>query len=222
VIDTSGIAPFTLLAIDGDVPSASLVHDLAQRARAIVAADGAAVKLSRLAVVPDVVIGDLDSISSREALRSAGTLVVEEPSQEKGDLEKAIEWIVARGEESVVVVGAMGGMPDHALNNMSILARHAPNIAIRLVDDRYQGYLVTTSLAIETSGGDRVSLIPLPEARISTHGLEWELHDEVLAIGIREGASNRAIGALVRIDVSDGAVIAFHYPLVGMSRGSKL
>jgi thiamine pyrophosphokinase len=207
-------ARFTLLALDGELPSSATMAALAGEARAIVAADGAALKLSGARIVPHVVIGDLDSIGSAGSFAESGTIVIEEPSQERGDLEKALEWIAARGERSVVVVGATGGMPDHALNNFSILARHARRLRIRLAADRFQGYIVTAEQAIETSGGDRVSLIPLPEARISTRGLEWELNDEILAIGIREGASNRATGTRVEIDVADGALVAFHYPLV--------
>ena len=85
-------------------------------------------------------------------------------------------------------------MIDHVLNNFSLLTRYAQEVSIRTVDDLCTGYFVTDRLTIDTEEGQRVSIIPMPGAQVTTKGLHWELDGEVLAWSIREGASNRATG----------------------------
>ncbi len=165
-------------------------------------------------------IGDLDGIGSERAeLEREGMIIVDEPDQESGDLEKSLLWIIARGETRIDVIGASGGMTDHLLGNFSVLARFASRVTLRFLEQACITYLVTTRIEIVTSPGDRISLLPLPSARIRTTGLRWRLDDERLAVGEREGGSNQATGELVVVDVSDGVVGVMHYPLPAMGNG---
>ena len=202
-----------LLALGGELPADGLVGQLAARHALIVAADSAGLALHRLACAPLVVVGDLDSIAGdREMLEQAGVLMIHRPSQEQNDLEKALDWLTERAVQRVTVIGASGGMADHALNNFSILARYADRLAITLRDNHSVGYITRTRLRLETMPGDRVSLIPLPTALLTTSGLEWELRHERLEFGIREGASNRSATHGLDVLIEEGAVAVFHYP----------
>lgn len=202
----------TLLALDGALPSARHIITLRERYTALVAADGAATRLHDLGIRPDLVIGDLDGIGARRGeLERAGVIVVEEPDQESGDLEKAILWILGRGETRIDIIGLSGGMTDHILNNFSIIARYAGRLSLRSLEEESTTWFVSTSLELAPAVGDRISLLPLPYARLSTSGLQWELRDERLGFGEREGGSNRAVGARVGIEVADGVVAVMHY-----------
>jgi thiamine pyrophosphokinase len=202
-----------LLAIDGELPPAELIAELRRDHHPFVAADGAALKLRDPRLRPHVVIGDLDTIGSdRELLAGEGMEVIQLESQEENDLEKSLLWLVDQGIESVTVIGASGGMTDHALNNFSVLAKLARRLRISVRDAESIGYLLPDAIRIDTAPGDRISLIPLPSATLSTSGLAWELRQEQLAIGVREGASNRATGENVEVIVDDGLVLVLHYP----------
>jgi len=202
----------TLVAIDGDLPGAGLVRDLLSTHTALVAADGAASRLLDDGIVPDVVIGDLDAIGDRRSeLAARGALIVEIADQERNDFEKALGWCIDRGETRVTIVGIAGGMVDHTLNNFSILSRFARLLRLRLRDADSTAHVATGDLLLRTTPGDRVSLIPLPSARLTTTGLAWELRDEVLAMGVREGASNRAVAEEISLSVHEGTVLAFHF-----------
>jgi thiamine pyrophosphokinase len=100
---------------------------------------------------------------------------------------------------------------DHTLNNFSILPKFANTMRLSLRDAASVAYLVPDTITLETSPGDRISLIPLPSAIISTSGLAWPLRNELLAIGIREGISNEATGPKADVRVSEGMVLVFHY-----------
>ncbi|MEP7218939.1 MAG: thiamine diphosphokinase, partial [Bacteroidota bacterium] len=182
-----------LLALNGDLPDAPYLQWLAARHSPIVAADGAALGLQSRNILPDVIIGDLDSLGdAADGFAHAGSVVIELESQEENDLEKGLRWLIGGGVRSVTIVGAGGGMIDHTLNNFSVLAKYAREIQIALRDPLWHMHIVSGSIAMATSPGDRISLIPLPSAMVTTSGLAWGLSSERLEIGVREGASNRA------------------------------
>ena len=212
MIDRPSPTSGTLLALHGDLPSPAFLLSLREHYTAIVAADGAALALRDCGIKADVVIGDLDGIGGeREALEREGMIVVDEPDQESGDLEKSLLWIIGRGESRIDIVGVSGGMTDHVLGNFSVLARFASRVALRILEERSITYLVTTRIELATSPGDRVSLLPLPSARVATSGLRWKLEHERLGMGEREGGSNEAVGEKVVVDVAEGVLGVMHY-----------
>lgn len=209
-----------LLVLDGDLPSAEAIRSL-RSSSLLVAADGASLKLRALGIVPDVILGDLDVAAPHlNDPFFAGVRVVELPDQEEYDGGKGLLWIAAQGNNRVTVLGASGGMTDHVLNNFSLLARHSEVLLISIVETGCIGYFVRSGLRLTSRPGERISLIPMPRARLRTEGLEWNLEGEELALGERGGASNRAAADDVRIRVlphgsgtaDTGCVVVFHYP----------
>lgn len=179
----------------------------------VVAADGAARRLASAGLRPDAIIGDLDSFDDRHSAATRGSLLVEELDQNRNDFEKALDWLITQGVDDVTIVGCTGGMPDHALNNFSVLARYAGRLHIRLRERDCVGYCSSRHIRIDAHEGERISLIPLPSSRLVTTGLVWNLHDELLEMGVREGASNRAAhDGQVDVEVRAGVVVVFHYP----------
>ncbi len=201
-----------LLVIDGELPEPEFVRSTIGDYALVVAADGAALQLETMGIAPDLVIGDLDTVGpARARLESSRTRLVEDPDQQRNDLEKAIAWIGAQGHRSIDMMGIGGGMTDHVLNNFSVVARFADSYRLRVVAPECEVVFVTDRLEFAANPGARVSLIPLPRARLSTEGLQWELRDEVLEFGVREGASNRALTETVSLTVHSGVVAMFLY-----------
>lgn len=206
-------ASAALLVLAGILPERSTLLELRARHALLVAADGAAIALDALGIVPDVVIGDLDSIGElRSRLADSGVMVIEELGQETNDFEKALNWIADRGLTRVTIVGIDGGMIDHTLNNFSVLAKHAGHLSLEIRSGEALGWAVTDRIELACAPDERISLIPLPSARVTTRGLAWELSASMLAIGAVEGASNRALGDRVVVDVHEGTILVVHYP----------
>lgn len=206
-----------LLALDGELPSAGLIARLGGESHIVVAADGAALRLLERDIVPDVVIGDLDTLGlDRNKFSAPRSIVIERPDQDRNDFEKALLWLLDEGYDTVTVIGHAGGMVDHTLNNFSIVARFASRIELLLRDDRSTGYAIRGHIELATRPGERISLIPLPTARLKTEGLRWELDRETLGIGEREGASNLATGEHVAMTTLEGCVLLVHYPSSGV------
>lgn len=205
-----------LIAAAGTLPEAGLTARLRSEHTLMIAADGAATALAAGGILPDVMIGDLDSGAAEvERLRSAGVEVIEVADQDRNDLEKALALAAARGHTHVTVIGAAGGMTDHTLNNFSVLARFADRLRIRIVEDDSLGFLLRDGIRLDARAGDRISLIPLPDATLTTSGLVWELRAERLMFATREGASNRAAVDTIAVEVHAGTVLVLHYPSSG-------
>ena len=201
-----------LLVLDGDLPSHDEFQSLLLEHSFVAAADGAALRLRAYGIPPDVIIGDFDSIGeARNAPFFANAMFVEDGSQQEYDGGKSLRWLVGHDHDRVTILGTGGGMIEHVLNNFSIIARFSNRIRIKIHQGEAVGYVLRGSLQIQATPGDRISLIPLPEATLSTTGLHWNLEDEVLRTGVREGASNRAKLESVTLDVQEGTAIIFQY-----------
>jgi len=203
----------SLLVLDGSLPDGDSLLAFCSGHSPIVAADGGALRLRDRGVAPDVIVGDLDTVGGMlDDHFFEGAEVVHLPEQNEFDGAKGLQWIGSHGNNRVTVLGASGGMTDHVLNNFSMLARFAGRLRITVADGSSTGYLVTTNIALDADPGDRVSILPLPSARLDTKGLEWNLHDALLSIGGTTSVSNRALDSKVILHVAEGTVVLFHYP----------
>ncbi|MFN3306463.1 MAG: hypothetical protein ACK42Z_04675, partial [Candidatus Kapaibacteriota bacterium] len=57
--------------------------------------------------------------------------------------------------------------------------------------------------------GEMISIIPQPRAILRTSNLQWSLNNEVLEIGVREGARNIATDTKIIIEILEGSILLF-------------
>lgn len=201
-----------LLVLDGVLPPRNQLAQVCAQHSLTIAADGAALQLRDCEVYPDVIIGDLDSVGPHlHDAFFASAVFLERPDQNEYDGAKALHWLVQQGYRQVTILGSSGGRIDHILNNFSLFARFADRLSIMLQYSNSVGYITGSTLHLKTTPNERISLIPLPSARLTTTGLAWNLNSEELAFGKREGASNKAIGVEASVEVIEGIVGVFHY-----------
>ncbi|KIT17687.1 Thiamin pyrophosphokinase, catalytic domain [Jannaschia aquimarina] len=172
----------------GPVPTLALKAAL-NRAPRVVAADGGADACLAADLLPELVVGDLDSIG--EAARHAYTdRIVHVSEQDSTDFAKALHRIEA---PFVLAVGFLGARFDHALAAISHLGmRTGPPVLLLSDDDALA--MCPTRLRLDLPTGTRVSLWPLAEVRLTSTGLRWPLDGLVLRPDGRVGTSNRATG----------------------------
>jgi len=195
-----------IIALFGDVPPLSVFEQLAHVP--LIAADGAASSLVNVDVFPEYVVGDLDSLDG-DVLRALEGIseFVPDPDQNSNDFEKSIRFAAAQLWQRVLIVGMHGGDLEHTLNNWSVLKKFAPSMPLAVLDRERYIIPVSSSFTVAVQPNELVSLIPQPEARISTKGLQWELSDEVLALGVREGARNIAVDGKVEVVIHEGSLL---------------
>ncbi len=202
--------PYALILCSGPVPGRRQLAPLAAKAARIVCADGGADRALQRGLQPDVIIGDMDSVSPAARASFVRAQWIQVQDQESNDLEKALEFVIAQGMGAAIVAGATGRRADHTLANFSILARYHDRIQLQFVDDHCRMRILSGETSLPLPVGRTLSLMPLGRCEgITTAGLAYPLHDESLELGVREGLSNRVISSPVRITVRRGHLLLF-------------
>lgn len=184
----------------------------------LVAVDGGADTLARLGIVPQMVVGDLDSISSRTRaeLEAQGIETVLLPvAKDETDTEAALRLVVERGAQEIIVFGALGGPRlDHLVGNLLLLtAAWLADCKVRLVDDWHEAFLAHQDVVISGSAGDTVSLLPLTSRvrDVTTEGLLYSLSGATLLQASTRGVSNTMLGSEARVTHGEGVLLVVHY-----------
>ncbi len=194
---------------------------IAAAAELLIAADGGALLCSDWGLLPQLVVGDLDSLGAAraEALAHRGARVVAYPAdKDESDTEIAVRSALDADADDIVLIAALGGERlDHELANVLLVA--APRLHGRLRAVRGNTTVRAlhggARLLLTGSPGDIVTLLPLGDAAgVTTEGLRYTLRDEPLHAGAARGLSNvieRAgasvaldTGVLIVIEIADG------------------
>jgi thiamine pyrophosphokinase len=186
---------------------------LLAQADLVIAADGGGNALYAVGVTPQLVVGDLDSLSdaAHAAFQAAGVDVRRvSPDKDETDLELALLTAVARGAARIDVLGALGGRWDQGLANVALLA--LPELrgrAVRLLDPDQEAFLVHESAVIYGQVGDTVSLLPLGGNAhgITTSGLRYPLTDATLYFERSRGVSNVITASPASVSLREGLLL---------------
>jgi thiamine pyrophosphokinase len=211
--------PRIVIFANGELPDLEAARALLQAHDYLIAADGGANHLMKMGILPEIVIGDLDSIDE-DALFELTTaeVKIEQYSEDKDetDIELALRYAVELHPSSILIVGALGGRLDQTLANLSILTDPTlPGIDIRLDDGVEEALFCRASatkggqVEVRGRGGDTVSLIPWngPVEGVVTEGLQWPLYGERLFSNQSRGISNVLLGDSASIRIQSGLLL---------------
>jgi thiamine pyrophosphokinase len=208
VFDRNNIKYDALVCLNATLPSKLIFGKFTYDK--LLAADGAADKVFAIGIYPDAIIGDFDSLN-RNAVPNDYDIqsFIVDHSQETNDFEKILTYCIDNNMHNLLIFGMHGGELEHTLNNISVFKKYSSNLQMTIYDAGRIGILINDSIQLETNTNEIISLIPLPEARISTKNLKWELSNEKLELGIREGARNESIAEFIEIHVHKGELLLY-------------
>ena len=196
------------IVLFGASPIGSSVLKLIQKFKSwpVLAADGGSEAAIDAGFLPQMVIGDMDSVTDLDQLP---VLVrqIRLSGQDDTDFEKCLRLIEA---PLIVGVGFLDGRLDHSLAALDAMARLDHDRPILLAGSydvvlRLRG---DTKLLIDR--GSRISIWPLGcQHFIRSQGLDWPLDDLTMQVGRRTGISNRtnAKTVLIAAGKGDGYVV---------------
>ena len=186
--------------VAGDRPLPATVEDLANDAL-VIGADGGGERLLAAGIEPDVVVGELDSLSA-VAQKQFSDRLVRDSAPDSSDLEKAVAWARTEGADDIVVIGWSGGRLDHTLAALALAFE-----GVQLHDDRFLVTAVAGSAEITAQPGTLFSLMALPEAVVSVGGARWNLEQEPLTMGARGMHNEVATGGRVQVECHTGKLL---------------
>jgi len=176
-------------------------------AQAIIAVDGGLLHCKTYGLIPDFIVGDLDSVSSDLLEHFPLTPKKIYPCEkDKTDLELSVELALSLTPNVIRIFGGLGGRVDHLLANINLLASHPGKLFLE--SQKQKLFVINEEIVLEVSISQTLSLIPLngPVYGVTTKGLKWELSKATLDQNFMS-ISNVALTELIMIKVEKGNLL---------------
>lgn len=174
----------------------------------LIAADGGLPAVEGMGLIPDLVVGDFDSLG---AIPCHSNTVVLPREKDVTDMHAAIDLGLERGYTRFVLYGGTGGRLAHTLANLQLLDS--------LARQNCRGFLIgggTVATAVHNgaldfppslSGYLSVFCSGAPAQGVTLQGLKYELTDAQLTPDFPLGVSNEFTGAAARVSVANGTLL---------------
>jgi thiamine pyrophosphokinase len=204
-----------VIICDGVFPKSEYPLYLIRTADFIICCDGALVKFLRNSKaifgeqrLPDLVTGDMDTLSESMQKKYAD-IIVKEDEQEHNDQTKAVRWALnnLEGIESIYIIGATGGRADHTIGNAALLMEYTRmfnlnGINIESVTDNGTIFPINDTIEFDCGTGREVSIFtPDNTLRIKSEGLMYPT-DEVVFDNWWKATLNKSVSDTVKLTFS--------------------
>lgn len=178
----------------------------------LICADGASNDLRKHKIIPNIIIGDLDSAKKKSLnyYRKRGVEVRKIEEQDTTDFEKSLLYSIENNFKNILIFGASSKRQDHTLNNYSVLKRYYKTLNLKIIDSKFEISFIDKKISFKYPKRKSISIMPLPIAKgITTKGLKYQLENEDLELGIREGTLNISDSNYISIEFSSGDLLLF-------------
>lgn len=189
-----------LAIVGGGTTDIALLHELVAHGVALVGADGGGNAIGAAGLVPEAILGDLDSIEDRAGWEQR-TRVIHIPEQITTDFQKAL---YSTSAPVTLALGMTGKRLDHTLAALSALHEVAQHRRVILIDETDVALAVAGPFAFDAAHKERISVHPLvPIVFECTEGLFYPMNELLLDPAGRLGTSNEGTGGRVEIVPKD-------------------
>ena len=204
-----------VIICDGVFPKTEYPRYLIHSADFIICCDGALKKFLRNSRsifgedrIPDLVIGDMDTLSDRFQKKFAD-IILKETEQDHNDQTKAVRWALNNIEDitAIHILGATGGRADHTIGNLSLLMEYTrmfelEDIVIEAVSDEGTIFPITDSMILDCGIGREISIFsPDNTLKIKSEGLAYSTEDVVFD-NWWKATLNKSVDDRVRLEFS--------------------
>lgn len=178
----------------------------------LIAADGGYRHVKRIGLVPDLTLGDFDSMEAPPLTDSVERHPVQ---KDDTDMMLAIKRGLSMGYSRFALYGGLGGRLDHTLANVQALADLSKRGASGYLIGEGMVLTVITGGELHIEGGKQgtISVFSLSDkaAGVTLDGLKYPLNDATLSSDNPLGVSNQFTGAPARVAVSEGTLLILWY-----------
>ena len=210
---SSEFEPFTTAVVaNGEVPASELSVRLLRKMKRVVCCDGALQKLLSVNIIPDVVVGDGDSMD-REELSRHGIPYRADKSEEYNDLQKALKYCIANGYDNVLLMGCGGLREDHFIANLSIMSMYSEKMRLSMLTEHGVFNVLHGRAQYHAIPGMQVSVFPSnPQTKLSFNGLKYPVNSRSFN-WLWEGSLNEALGDEFIVEASDDEPVVVYRAL---------
>ena len=159
--------------LNGQMPTDYAIINQITNSDYIIAVDGSANKLFDLEIIPDVIIGDLDSLQN---IKNEDIELVETPDQNQTDFRKTLEWCIEKNILNISIFGISGESEDHFLGNYYTLSDFGEKISWKAFTDFSVISPCMGNKKFESFKGQKVSLFCMKgSSTVNSENLEYPL-----------------------------------------------
>jgi len=186
------------------------------RSKIKIAVDGGLRFFLKTHIIPDLLIGDLDSLPRGPKDLSRRTKVLTFPARkDKTDLQLAFEYCLSEKAKSIEIIDPIFGQLDHFLGNVMLvnlidkLTNTGSSPRVRFITARYEIIFVSDQPErFVDCNGDIVSVIPLSESILLTcSGTEYDVRHAEIRGGHTRGLRNRIVSQKATFDIRGKAFV---------------
>lgn len=198
-----------LIIANGQIPKKKDISYLLKRNfKTIICADGGANSAYKLKIIPNIIIGDLDSIKPEVKEFYDGKSVIKKINRQNDtDVEKALKYAISKKFTDAILLGATGDRLDHSFCNLGIALKFDDQIKVNILHQKSYLSVETGILNLTTLQNENISLYGFDKkTKITSKGLKYELNNSELPFGVRESTSNAAKSELVNLSIKGGKI----------------
>ena len=204
------------LVLNGQLDDYDYIRDVVNynKYELIIAVDGGANHLYKMGIMPNYILGDLDSIDEeiRKYYESSEVVFKKFPTKkDETDAELAVWLVEEEGLLGIDIYGALGGRIDHELANIQLLYYILERgMYPRIISENEEIYILKNDeMNLKGNIGDNVSIIPIMgDARgITLANMEYSVEELDLKYSITRGISNVMEAEEAFINVRDGCML---------------
>jgi len=205
-----------LIIANGDDVNKSSIENI--NFEYVICADGGLKKAESLNIVPNVILGDFDSVDP-DVLRKYQLMNVETkrfpPEKDYTDMELSIELAVERGFKNLILIGATGGPRlDHSIANIMLLEKYLNiGINIEIIDNSNKIQIISDNadLLLEHKRNYFVSIVPITESisGLTLEGFKYPLNNVTVKRGSTLCVSNEIVSSKGRVSLKKGTALLF-------------
>ncbi|MEK4249941.1 thiamine diphosphokinase [Paenibacillus sp. FSL W7-1287] len=185
-----------------------------KEANYVIGADRGAQFLIEHGIVPNISLGDFDSVSSEQVTtiqrNSKQFIGFDAIDKDYTDSQLAYMHALEQKPNKIIFVGALGSRYDHSLASIQLLELSLKyNIPSMIIDQHNTIQLMNDTLNVSRNGYRYVSLIPYSEevTGITLHGFKYPLTDATLTKGHSIGISNELLTDQATVSIKSGKLL---------------
>ena len=184
----------------------------------VICADGGLEKAESLGVVPNVILGDFDSVDADVLgkYQSINTETKKYPAEKDfTDMELSIEFAIEQGYKDLLLVGATGGPRlDHFIANIMLLEKYFNlGVNIEIVDNNNKIQIISdnTDLLLENKKNHFISILPITESinGLTLEGFKYPLDKVSVKRGSTLCVSNEIVLNSGKVILEKGTALLF-------------
>lgn len=211
-----------VIVCNGKITDYDFARQVIRKSDIVICADGGASHLKNIGVLPDVLIGDFDSIDDNELenMIRLGVQVIKYPKdKDYTDTELCVDYALKNNFSKIIILGGIGTRFDHTLANVYLLKKIFENNATGVIADEHNEIMIAGSrieinkniemCGIENSYKNKLTILPFSDRveGLTTYGLLYELNNADINMGWTTGVSNEFTSDTAVLTLKNGLII---------------